>query len=65
VLVQEYDAKAAPGKRAIPVLRRAQKLYGEFAERAEKMRALAEAVKRARERSADIEATIKFLEQGS
>jgi hypothetical protein len=60
ILAQEYQAKESEGA-AVPMLKKASRLYQEFVTRAGADPALSEAVERARERRSDIEATLVFI----
>lgn len=62
ILTQEFRAK--DDKTMIPMLKKAASLYGDFIAKAGSDPAMAEAVKRAKERREDIQATLVFLEQG-
>lgn len=63
ILTQEYLSKGDE-KAAIPMLKKASELYRQFISRAGADPGFAEAVKRAKERSQDIDDTIKFIEEG-
>lgn len=63
ILTQEYRAKGEE-KSAIPMLKKAVTLYREFIAKAGSEAAFAEAVKRSKDRSQDIEDTLKFIEEG-
>ncbi len=63
ILTQEYKSKGAE-KSAIPMLKKAADLYRQFISKAGSDPAFADAVKRAKERSQDIEDTVKFIEEG-
>ena len=63
ILTQEFKAKGSE-KAAIPMLKKAAGLYRQFISKAGGDPAFAEAVKRAKERSQDIEDTVKFIEEG-
>jgi tetratricopeptide (TPR) repeat protein len=63
ILTQEYKSKGAE-KAAIPMLKKAAELYRQFISKAGSDAVFADAVKRAKERSQDIEDTVKFIEEG-
>lgn len=63
ILTQEYKSKGDE-KAAIPSLKKASELYRQFIAKAGGDPAFADAVKRAKERSQDIDDTIKFIEEG-
>lgn len=63
ILTQEFRAKRA-GDKPIPVLKKASNQYREFISKAGGDEVFAEAVKRSKDRSQDIEDTIKFIEEG-
>lgn len=63
ILTQEFRAKRA-GDKPIPVLKKAASQYREFIAKAGNDEVFAEAVKRSKDRSQDIEDTIKFIEEG-
>jgi tetratricopeptide (TPR) repeat protein len=63
ILTQEYKAKGEE-EQTIPALRKAAELYQEFIGRAGNDDLFAEAVERAKDRTQDIEDTIKFIEEG-
>lgn len=63
ILTQEFRAKRA-GDKPIPVLKKAANQYREFISKAGGDETFAEAVKRSKDRSQDIEDTIKFIEEG-
>lgn len=62
ILTEEFRAK--DDKTAVPMLKKAASLYGDFIAKAGSDPAMADAVKRAKERREDIQATLIFLEQG-
>jgi len=64
ILTQEYKAKGEE-QETIPALRKAAELYQEFIGRAGGDEVFAEAVERAKDRTQDIEDTIKFIEEGA
>ena len=64
ILTQEYKAKGEEAQ-TIPALRKAAELYQEFIGRAGSDEAFAEAVERAKNRTQDIEDTVKFIEEGA
>ncbi len=63
ILTQEYRAKGSQ-EQAIPMLKKAADIYRTFVEKAQGNDAFAAAVKRAKERTQDIQDTIKFVEEG-
>lgn len=63
ILTQEYKAKGQE-KGAIPMLEKASQLYRQFIDKAGSDPAFADAVKRAKERSVDIDDTVKFIKEG-
>ncbi len=63
ILTHEYKAKGDKAT-AVPALRQASKLFQEFIAKAGTDPALADAVRRAKERSEDIAQTIVFIERG-
>ncbi len=63
ILTQEFRAKGDQ-KSAIPMLKKASAMYQKFISKAGSDDAFAEAVKRAKERSQDIDDTVKFIEEG-
>jgi len=63
ILTQEYRAKGSQEK-AIPMLKKAADIYRTFISKAGGNDAFNAAVKRAKERTQDIEDTIKFVEEG-
>ncbi|MFO0675216.1 MAG: hypothetical protein U0169_01690 [Polyangiaceae bacterium] len=63
ILTQEYKAKSGGDpKKAITALEDAKKIFGTFVQKAEGKVEYAPAVKRAKERSQDIDDTIQFLQ---
>jgi tetratricopeptide (TPR) repeat protein len=63
ILTQEYRAKGSP-EQAVPMLKKAAEVYKTFVSKASGNDGFAAAVKRAKERTTDIEDTIKFVEEG-
>jgi tetratricopeptide (TPR) repeat protein len=63
ILTQEYKAKGS-GQSAVPNLKKAADIYKTFVGKAGNTDVFAAAVKRAKERSQDIEDTVKFIEEG-
>lgn len=63
ILTQEYKAKGS-GQSAVPNLKKAAEIYKTFVGKAGNTDVFAAAVKRAKERSQDIEDTVKFIEEG-
>jgi tetratricopeptide (TPR) repeat protein len=63
ILTQEYRAKGSQDK-SLPMLEQAAKQYREFVSKAGGDAAFADAVKRAQERTTDIEDTVKFIREG-
>jgi tetratricopeptide (TPR) repeat protein len=63
ILTQEFQAKGDE-KSMVPTLKKAASLYGDFIAKAGSDPAMADAVKRAKERQKDIEDTLLFIEQG-
>lgn len=63
ILTQEFKAKGSQEK-AIPMLEKAASLYRDFISRAGGSKRFAAAVKRAKERSQDINDTVKFIREG-
>jgi tetratricopeptide (TPR) repeat protein len=61
ILTQEYKAKS---EKAVAMLEAAAKLYREFISKAGGDPVFEEAVKRAKDRSEDIEQTVKFIKEG-
>jgi tetratricopeptide (TPR) repeat protein len=61
ILWQEYKAKSG-GKDSIPSLRKAQAIFNDFAAKASGKSEYADAVKRAKERSEDIDGIVAFFE---
>lgn len=61
ILWQEYKAKSG-GKDSIPSLRKAQAIFNDFASKAAGKVEYADAVKRAKERSEDIDGIVAFFE---
>ncbi len=63
ILVQEFKSKG-PQNKAVPALKQAAQIYRDFIAKAGSDAGFAEAVKRSKDRSQDIEDTIKFIEEG-
>ncbi len=63
ILTQEYKAKGAQ-ESAVPMLKKASEIYRTFIDKAGSDDAFAAAVKRAKERTQDIDDTVKFIEEG-
>ena len=63
ILTQEYRAKGSQ-EQAVPMLKKAADIYKTFISKASGNDAFAAAVKRSKERTQDIEDTIKFVEEG-
>jgi tetratricopeptide (TPR) repeat protein len=63
ILTQEYRSKGEE-KSAIPMLEKAARQYRDFIAKAGSDPSFADAVKRAKERSQDIEDTVKFIKEG-
>jgi tetratricopeptide (TPR) repeat protein len=63
ILTQEYKAKGSQ-EQAVPMLKKAAEIYRTFISKAGGNDAFAAAVKRAKERTQDIEDTVKFIEEG-
>ncbi len=63
ILTQEFKAKGSE-KGAIPMLEKASQLYREFISKAGSDAGFADAVKRAKERTQDIDDTVKFIKEG-
>lgn len=63
ILTQEYKAKGSQ-EQAIPMLKKAADIYRTFVSKASGKDSFAAAVKRAKERTQDIEDTVKFIEEG-
>lgn len=61
ILTQEFRAKRG---KAVPMLEKAAKQYREFISKAGGDEVFAEAVKRSKDRSQDIEDTVKFIKEG-
>jgi tetratricopeptide (TPR) repeat protein len=64
ILTQEYEAKGGDSAKSVPSLKEAARKYNEFIEKASGNAAFQEAVKRSKERTQDIQDTIKFIEEG-
>jgi tetratricopeptide (TPR) repeat protein len=65
ILTHEYKAKRAAGPNAIPQLEKAAQQYRDFVAKAGDGAEFADAVKRSKERSTDIDDTIKFIKEGA
>jgi len=63
ILTQEYRAKGSQ-EQAVPMLKKAADIYKTFIGKASGNDGFAAAVKRAKERTQDIEDTVKFVEEG-
>lgn len=63
ILTQEYKAKGAQ-QSAVPMLKKAADIYRTFISKAGNSDVFAAAVKRAKERTQDIDDTVKFIEEG-
>jgi tetratricopeptide (TPR) repeat protein len=64
ILTQEFRAKRSEDASAVPVLEKAAQQYREFINKAGGDPAFAEAVKRAKDRTQDIEDMVKFIREG-
>lgn len=64
ILTHEFKAKRAAGAGAIPQLEKAAQQYRDFVAKAGDGAEFADAVKRSKERSTDIDDTIKFIKEG-
>jgi len=64
ILQHEYRTKGGDSKDAIPAFKKAADIYKQFVAKAGSDPLFADAVKRAKERTQDIEDTVKFLEEG-
>jgi hypothetical protein len=64
ILTQEYRSKGGEEKSAILMLEKAVQQYRDFIAKAGSDPGFADAVKRAKERSQDIEDTVKFIKEG-
>jgi tetratricopeptide (TPR) repeat protein len=65
ILTHEFKAKRAAGPSAIPALEKAAQQYRDFVAKAGDGAEFADAVKRSKERSTDIDDTIKFIKEGA
>jgi len=65
ILTHEFKAKRAAGPSAIPELEKAAQQYRDFVAKAGDGAEFADAVKRSKERSSDIDDTIKFIREGA
>jgi Flp pilus assembly protein TadD len=65
ILTHEFKAKRAAGPNAIPALEQAAKQYRDFVAKAGDGGEFTDAVKRSKERSTDIDDTIKFIREGA
>lgn len=65
ILTHEFKAKRAAGAGAIPALEKAAQQYRDFVAKAGDSGEFADAVKRSKERSGDIDDTIKFIKEGA
>ncbi|HYQ17690.1 MAG TPA: hypothetical protein VEQ58_18080, partial [Polyangiaceae bacterium] len=65
ILTHEFKAKRAAGPSAIPELEKAAQQYRDFVAKAGDGAEFADAVKRSKERSTDIDDTIKFIKEGA
>jgi hypothetical protein len=65
ILTHEFKAKRAAGPSAIPALEKAAQQYRDFVAKAGDGADFADAVKRSKERSTDIDDTIKFIKEGA
>jgi len=65
ILTHEFKAKRAAGPSAIPALEKAAQQYRDFVAKAGDNADFAAAVKRSKERSSDIDDTIKFIKEGA
>jgi hypothetical protein len=65
ILTHEFRAKRAPGAAAIPLLEKSAQQYRDFVAKAGDGAEFADAVKRSKERSSDIDDTIKFIREGA
>ena len=64
ILTHEFKAKRAAGPNAVPELEKAAQQYRDFVAKAGDGPEFADAVKRSKERSTDIDDTIKFIRDG-
>jgi tetratricopeptide (TPR) repeat protein len=65
ILTHEFKAKRAAGPSAVPELEKAAQQYRDFVAKAGDGGEFADAVKRSKERSTDIDDTIKFIKEGA
>jgi lipoprotein NlpI len=65
ILTHEFKAKRAAGPTAVPELEKAAQQYRDFVTKAGDGAEFADAVKRSKERSTDIDDTIKFIREGA
>jgi len=65
ILTHEFKAKRAAGPSAVPALEKAAQQYRDFVAKAGDGADFADAVKRSKERSTDIDDTIKFIKEGA
>jgi tetratricopeptide (TPR) repeat protein len=65
ILTHEFKAKRAAGPNAVPQLEKAAQQYRDFVAKAGDGAEFADAVKRSKERSTDIDDTIKFIKEGA
>jgi tetratricopeptide (TPR) repeat protein len=65
ILTHEFKAKRAAGPSAIPQLEKAAQQYRDFVAKAGDGPEFTDAVKRSKERSTDIDDTIKFIKEGA
>ncbi len=65
ILTHEFKAKRAAGPSAVPQLEKAAQQYRDFVAKAGDGPEFADAVKRSKERSTDIDDTIKFIKEGA
>jgi tetratricopeptide (TPR) repeat protein len=65
ILTHEFKAKRAAGPSAVPLLEKAAQQYRDFVAKAADGAEFADAVKRSKERSTDIDDTIKFIKEGA
>jgi tetratricopeptide (TPR) repeat protein len=65
ILTHEFKAKRAAGPNAVPQLEKAAQQYRDFVAKAGDGPEFADAVKRSKERSTDIDDTIKFIKEGA
>ncbi|GMV16025.1 MAG: hypothetical protein HS104_06675 [Polyangiaceae bacterium] len=64
ILTQEYRTKSGSEKETIPMFEKAAATYKQFIDKAGSAPEFADAVKRAKERTQDIEDTVKFIKEG-